>query len=97
MKNIALIVLFLLGMTLTSTVQASTGITVNTSQTVLDNSTNVTSTDAAADSQDADMMKKKKKRKKSFRDRSLAGKILILAGIAVFTVLCLLYGTVSIG
>jgi hypothetical protein len=98
MKNIALIVLFLFGITFTSTVQASTGITTTTSQTsALDNSTNVVSTDSATDSQDADSMKKKKKRKKQFRDRSIAAKILIIAGLAVFAVLCLLYGTVTVG
>ena len=38
-----------------------------------------------------------KKRRKKFKDRTLAGKILICAGVGAFAVLCLMYGTVSVG
>jgi hypothetical protein len=97
MKHIMLIVLFLFGVTFASELQASTGLTTTSQTSVVDNSVSVTSDNGATDSQDADMMKKKKKRKKQFRDRSLAAKILIIAGLAVFTVLCIMFGTVSVG
>lgn len=39
----------------------------------------------------------KPKHWKDFKDRSLAGKIVLIAGVSVFVVLCVLFGSVSVG
>jgi hypothetical protein len=100
MKNFTLIALFLFGLTFAShantTVEISTPFQT-TETSVSDNGSNTTVAQTNSSDESSFDAKKKKKRKKSFRDRSLAGKILIIVGVAVFAVLCLLFGTVSIG
>jgi hypothetical protein len=97
MKHFSLIALLLFAFTFSS--NANTSIEIATpyqsvTNVVDDNSTVTTSDNSSSEDASA---KKKKKRKKNFKDRSIAGKILIIAGVAVFAVLCLLFGTVSIG
>lgn len=60
--------------------------TVDSKTTVSDNSTlNPTQQKAEA------------KKWKKWKNRTLAGKILICTGVGVFVVLCLMFGTVSVG
>lgn len=100
MKKITLIALFLFGTTFAS--YANTGLEIativqNTEASVLDNNLNASTVDNTISSDDSALNSKNKKKKKKFKDRSIAGKVLIIGGIAVFAVLCILYGTVSIG
>jgi hypothetical protein len=99
MKNLLLLAFFLFGLTFTVKAEINTtvpaAIPVQTGMSI-DNATTVTMDDSA-DANDAAAEAKHKKKHKKFKDRSVAGKILIIAGVAVFAVLCLLYGTVTIG
>jgi hypothetical protein len=101
MKKLTLIALFLCGLTFASNATSNLNIVPviqNIEAKVTDNAlTTSTVNNSTSTSDDAAYNAKHKKKKKSFKDRSIAGKVLIIAGVAVFAVLCLLFGTVTIG
>jgi len=108
MKNkLILIVLMVLGLTfgaLTSKAQ-STPTPSPTSQTAELNaptdellaSTVETKTTVSDNPTVTEKQKPLKPKKKDWEDRTLLGKILIVTGAAIFVVICVLYGTVSVG
>ena len=107
MKKLTCIVLFVFGLTIVSNAQTTSQVATtfqNTEARVVNDNLLTSNLDAKnvvlndsnldAKSQNA---KPHKRGSKKFKDRTLAGKILIVTGVSVFVVLCLMFGTVSVG
>lgn len=99
MKNKIFSLIALFGLSFATFAQTNTPvIPVNTVPVAVDNSTVITNVLTENTSEEAaDVTDTKDTKRKSWSDRNLAGKILIIVGGTVFVVLCVLFGTVSVG
>ncbi|MGV3632297.1 MAG: hypothetical protein ACO1O6_13900 [Bacteroidota bacterium] len=100
MRKLTMIALFICGLTASFNAQTTaqpvtTSLSVDASSSVQSNT--ISASDATFDSSVSDAAAASSRGKKKFSDRSLVGKILIVAGVAIFVVICALFGTVSIG
>jgi hypothetical protein len=105
MKKIKMIALFVLGLSLGTQAQTQTeskadAITLTSDAVATDNS--ITATElitTLSDNSSVDSSPKAKvaSQMKKWKERSILGKILVGTGLAIFIVICLLFGTVSVG
>lgn len=101
MRKHTWIVLFICGLTTVSNAQIGSEMRTasqNTEARTLENNLVASAVNIkTTTSNDFALAQKPKKGWKKFKDRTLAGKILVCAGVGAFALLCLMYGTVSVG
>ena|ERR1035437_9389102 len=105
MKKLTWITLFVCGLTVLVPAQTNSKngeISNNTEAAVPENTiqASVSETKTEVSTHAVSNLKQKKEKAsmmKKWKDRSIVGKVLIIGGVAVFVVLCVMFGTVSVG